>query len=110
MRKQPGRSSASTACDSTSPKTDSQTASNWWLSSSLIWGERQVRLGAVSRGQGREGQEMLRGASAAPPRPNLPHGAREMGPYLAGGEGTPVALSPREHSWWRAAAGTVTDI
>lgn len=34
----------------------------------------------------------------------------DRGPYLAGGEGAPVALSPREHSRWRAAAGTVTDI
>lgn len=36
--------------------------------------------------------------------------SRDRGPYLAGGEGAPVALSPREHSRWRAAAGTVTDI
>ena len=37
MRKQPGRSRASTAWDSSSPNTDPHTASSCWFSSSLSW-------------------------------------------------------------------------
>lgn len=80
MRKQPGRSSASTACDSTSPKTDSHTASNWWLSSSLIWGERRVMLGVA-----RDGTE--------------PGGAGDA-------QGGICSIHPRSPLWGHVPAGT----